>query len=101
MRAYPFVTTIRLPEVVPSFTSPLRAPKLTFDRTSEIIGHDAPHLLAECEHSAFGPLGFQAHPPAQGFHGSFDPEAYKTGLKADFEVNAIHLIQNAVPQAAQ
>ena len=47
------------------------------------------------------PVSFQAHPAAQSFHGSFDPEAYRTGLKADFEVNAIHLIQNAVPQAAQ
>lgn len=101
MRADPLSTTIRLPEVVPSFTSPLRAPKLTFDKASEVIGHDAPHLLAECEHSALGPLSFQAHSAAQGFHGSFDLEAYRTGLKADFDVNAIHLIQNAVRQAAQ
>jgi hypothetical protein len=101
VRAYPFLSTIRLPEVVPSFTSPLRAPRLTFDTTSEIIGHDAPHLLAECEHSAFGPVSFQAPPAAQSFHGSFDPKTYRTGLKADFEVDAIHLIQNAVPQAAQ
>ena len=101
MRAYPFSTTIRLAEIVPSFTSPFRAPKLTFDRTSEIIGHDAPHLLAKCEHCAFAPLKFQPHSAGQNFHGSLDPDAYRTGLKADYEANAIHLIQIVVPQAAQ
>jgi hypothetical protein len=101
MRAYPFSTAIRLPEVVPSFTSPFRAPKVTFDTTSEIIGHNAPHLLAECEHCAFAPLRFQAHSAGQNFQGSLDPDAYRAVLKVDFEANAIHLIPIVVLQAAQ
>lgn len=100
MRAYPFSTTIRLPEV-PSFTSPFRAPKLTFDRTSELVGDNVPNLLAECGHSAFAPLTFQAHSDGQSFHGSLDPDVYRTDLKADFEANAIHLIPIVVLQAAQ
>jgi len=101
MRAYPFSTAIRLPEVVPSFTSSFRAPKLTFARTSELIGQNAPELLAEYEHSAFAPLRFQAHSAGQSFHGSLDPDAYGTNLKADFEANAIHLIPIVVLQATQ
>jgi hypothetical protein len=73
MRAYPLSTTIRLPEVVPSFTSPHATPKLTLDATSEVFRHNAPHLLlAESDHGAFGLV----HPPAQSFRGSLDLDAY-------------------------
>lgn len=89
---------MRLPQVAPSF-----APKLTFATTSEIIKHNAPHLLAECEQCTFAPLSFQsrfvfASPVPQSFHGSLDLDALRTGLKPDFKANVTHLVWNVVPR---
>jgi hypothetical protein len=86
------------PQVPPSL-----APKLTFATTSEIIRHNAPHLLAECEQCTFAPLSFQsrlvfAPPAAQSFHGILDPDTFRTGLKPDFKAHVTHLVWNVVPQ---
>lgn len=91
-------SSIRPPQVAPLF-----APKLTFATTSEIIRHNAPHLLAECEQCTFAPLSVQsklvfAPPAAQSFHGSLDPDTFRTGLKPDFKANVTHLVWNVVPQ---
>ncbi len=79
----------------PPQAAPLFAPKLTFATNSEIIRHNAPHLLAECEQCTFVPLSFQSR---FVFHGSLDPDTLRTGLKADFKANVTHLLWNVVPQ---
>jgi hypothetical protein len=80
----------KLPQVAPSF-----APKLTFATTSEIIRHNAPHLLAECAQCTFAPLSFQSR---FVFHGSLDPDTLRTGLKPDFKADVSRLLWNVVPQ---
>ncbi len=87
---------LRPPQAAPLFT-----PKLTFATTSEIIRHNAPHLLAECEQCAFAPLSFPSRfvfAPPQSLHGSLDLDAFQTGLKPDFKANVTHLVWNVVPQ---
>ena len=79
----------------PSQAAPLFAPKLTFATNSEIIKNNAPHLLAECEQCTFVPLSFQSR---FVFHGSLDPDTFRTGLKPDFKANVTHLVWNVVPQ---
>jgi hypothetical protein len=79
----------------PRQVTPLFAPKLTFATNSEIIRHNAPHLLAECEQCTFAPLSFQSR---FVFHGSLDPDTFRTGLKPDFKANVTHLVWNVVPQ---
>jgi len=79
----------------PRQLTPLFAPKLTFATNSEIIRHNALHLLAECEHCTFVPLSFQSR---FVFHGSLDPDTLRTGLKPDFKANVTHLVWNVVPQ---
>jgi hypothetical protein len=81
---------LRPPQVTPLFP-----PKLTFATNSEIIRHNAPHLLAECEQCTFVPLSFQSR---FVFHGSLDPDTLRTGLKPDFKANLTHLVWNVVPQ---
>jgi hypothetical protein len=92
MRTYPLSTTVRLPEIVPSFVYQHRAPKLSLDVTSEVFRHIAPHLLAQCEHGEFGLYSFRsrldaAAPAAQSF----------PLLKVDFKANAFQPMQNLVP----
>jgi hypothetical protein len=89
---------IRRPPSAPRFI-----PKLTFATSSEIIRHNAPHLLPGCEQCTFVPLSFQsrfvfAPPAAQSFHGGLDPDTLRTGLKPDFKANVTHLVWNVVPQ---
>jgi hypothetical protein len=79
----------------PAQAAPLFAPKLTFATSSEIIRHNAPHLLAECEQCTFVPLSFQSR---FVFHGSLDPDTLRTGLKPDFKANVTRLVWNVVPQ---
>jgi hypothetical protein len=81
---------IRPPKVAPLF-----APKLTFATNSEIIRHNAPHLLAECEQCTFAPLSFKSR---FVFHGTLDPDTLRTGLKPDFKANVAHLVWSVVPQ---
>jgi hypothetical protein len=81
--------------VRPRQVTPLFPPKLTFATNSEIIRHNAPHLLAECEQCTFAPLSFQSR---FVFHGSLDPDTLRTGLKPDFKANLTHLVWNVVPQ---
>jgi hypothetical protein len=63
-----------------------------FATNSEIIRNNAPHLLAACEPCTFSP------PAAQSFHGSLDPNTFRTGLHPDFKANVAHLVWNVVPQ---
>ena len=79
----------------PRQVTPFFAPKLTFATNSEIIRHNAPHLLAECEQCTFAPLSFQSR---FVLHGSLDPDTFRTGLKPDFKANVTHLVWNVVPQ---
>jgi hypothetical protein len=79
----------------PLRAAPLFAPKLTFATNSEIIRHNAPHLLAECEQCTFAPLSLQSR---FVFHGTLDPDTLRTGLKPDFKANVAHLVWNVVPQ---
>jgi hypothetical protein len=91
-RAYPLSTTVRLPEIVPSFAYQHRTPKLSLDATSEVFRHLAPHLLAECEHGAFGPFSFRSDlDPAPPVMHSFPL------LKVDFKASALQPIQDLVP----
>ena len=92
MHAYPLSTTVRLPEIVPSFAYQHRAPKLSLDVTSEVFRHIAPHLLAQCEHGEVGLYSFRsrldsAPPAAQSF----------PLLKVDFKANAFQPMQNLIP----
>lgn len=92
MRAYPLSTTVRLPEIVPSFAYQHRAPKLSLDATSEVFRYIAPHLLAQCEHGESGLYSFRsrldsAPPAAQSF----------PLLKVDFKANAFQPMQSLVP----
>ena len=98
-RAYPLSTTIRPPEVVPSFTSSYRAPGLTLDVTSEVFRHNAPHLLAASELGGFDPFRFRFNLAFRSSPGSLDLDLYGTTLKANFKTNAFELIHNAVPEA--
>lgn len=81
---------VRPPQVTPLF-----APKLRFASNSEIIRHNAPHLLAECEQCTFVPLSLKSR---FVFHGTLDPDTLRTGLKPDFKANVAHLVWNVVPQ---
>ncbi len=69
--------------------TPLFAPKLTFATNSEIVKHNAPQLLAECEQCPFVPASFQSR---FVFHGSLDPGTFRTGLKPDFKANVSRLV---------
>jgi len=90
-RAYPLPATLRLTEAVPSWTFSSRAPGLTLDTASDLVGHNT-----LSEHAAFGPIRLRSNVASQ----SLDLDTYRNTWQANFKSNGFELIHNFAPEAA-